>query len=91
MLTPVYLSSFEKSYKRLRKGGKVSRADVEELVLMISNYETLPFKYKDHKLSGEYEGYRECHLKYDLLLIYKIKKVGSTLILKNIGSHSELF
>ena len=91
MLTPSYLSSFRKSYKKLRKGGKISRTEVEEVVLMISNSTILPSRYKDHKLNGEYEGYRECHLKYDILLVYKINKIDGILILKNIGSHSELF
>lgn len=91
MLIPAYPSSFKKAYKKLRKGGKVSRAEVEEVVLILSDNKTLPPKYKDHKLGGEYEGYRECHLRYDVLLLYKIDKVGSILILKNIGSHSELF
>ena len=48
-------------------------------------------KYKDHKLIGKYAGFRECHIKPDLLLIYK--KENKTLILMCIalGSHSDLF
>jgi len=46
-------------------------------------------KYRDHLLVGEWMGYRECHLKPDLLLIYK-KPDDKTLRLARLGSHSEL-
>lgn len=49
-----------------------------------------PSKYRDHALIGDWSGYRECHLKPDLLLIYK-KVEQSVLQLARLGSHSELF
>lgn len=91
MLIPEYLNSFRKSYKNFLRGGRISRADVEDVVLFISTGNILPMSYKDHKLGGEYEGYRECHIKKDILIIYKIDKKHSLLILRNIGTHSELF
>ncbi len=91
MLTPEYLNSFRKSYKNLRRGGRIQRVDVEDIILIISKGDILPIKYKDHKLNGEYEGYRECHVKQDILLIYKIDKINSILTLRYIGTHSELF
>ena len=51
----------------------------------------LPIKYQDHELNGEFIGYRECHIKSDLLLIYKIEKENLILVLVDIGSHSQLF
>ncbi|MDO7253952.1 type II toxin-antitoxin system YafQ family toxin, partial [Helicobacter cappadocius] len=48
-------------------------------------------KYKDHKLKGEYKDFRECHIKPDLLLIYKIDKEVLILACIAIGSHSDLF
>jgi len=51
--------------------------------------ETLPEKYVDHRLSGDWENYRDCHVKPDLVLIYKID--SSSLKLARIGAHSELF
>lgn len=51
----------------------------------------LPVKYSDHGLNGEFLDYRECHIKGDLLLIYKIEKENLILILVEIGSHSQLF
>ena len=51
----------------------------------------LPEQYKDHNLSGNYKGYRECHIEPDWLLIYKIENDIITLTLVHIGTHSDLF
>lgn len=50
----------------------------------------LPEKHRDHALSGNWKDHRECHLKPDLLLIYKLPDTG-TLRFVRLGSHSELF
>lgn len=50
---------------------------------------TLPEKYRDHSLSGDYIGYRECHVKPDVLLVYRTD--AERVYLARIGSHSELF
>jgi len=47
-------------------------------------------QYRDHDLSGNWAGYRDCHIKPDLLLIYR-KPDPDTLQLARLGSHSELF
>jgi mRNA interferase YafQ len=52
--------------------------------------QVLPLRYSDHPLTGEYEDCRECHLKPNLLLIYR-KLDGDLLELTRLGSHSELF
>lgn len=52
--------------------------------------EALAFTYRDHALAGEYASCRECHIKPDLLLIYK-KPDDVNLLLVRLGSHSELF
>ena len=49
----------------------------------------LPTKYRDHDLVGGFVEYRECHIKSDVLLVYKVNK--EVLYLHRIGSHSELF
>ena len=53
---------------------------------------TLPESYRDHKLVGDWTGYRECHIESDWLLVYKWKEENLvlTLILKRTGSHSEI-
>ena len=50
----------------------------------------LEFRFRDHLLTGEYKGHRECHLKPDLLLIYR-KPDEETALFVRLGSHSELF
>jgi len=57
----------------------------------LSNNETLDKEYKDYKLIGNYLGCRECHVKPDLLLIYKIDDNILELALVRTGNHSKLF
>jgi mRNA interferase YafQ len=59
------------------------------IVLLLED-KTLPEKTRDHELSGEWSDHRECHLKPDLLLIYR-KPDAHVLQLVRMGSHSELF
>jgi mRNA interferase YafQ len=63
---------------------------LEQIATELANDTALSNKYRDHLLAGEYTHHRECHLKPDLLLIYK-KPDESTLRLVRLGSHSELF
>ncbi len=61
-----------------------------EILKLLFVDEPLPEKNRDHALSGDWSGYRECHVKPDLLLIYR-KPDADTLRLARLGSHSELF
>jgi len=79
-------TAFKRDFK---KHGDINTALIEVLYKLISN-EDLPGKYRDHSLSGDWSGYRECHVKPDLLLIYS-KPDEDTLLLVRLGSHSELF
>ncbi len=85
-----YSNEFKKGLKKL-KNDKNSLNLVRNIIKKLANNEILESKYKDHKLVGKYSGFRECHIKPDLLLIYK--KENKTLILMCIalGSHSDLF
>jgi mRNA interferase YafQ len=58
---------------------------------MLVNERSLPDNNQDHALKGEWAGYRECHVKPDLLLIYGKPAGVTTLRLARFGSHSELF
>lgn len=84
---------FEDSIQKLRRGGiKLSvRRKIEQTIDMLASGKKLPANYKDHKLKGELSKYRECHIKDDLLLVYRIEKESLILILINIGSHTQLF
>ena len=63
---------------------------VSTVVAVLLSDQVLPKNNRDHALSGEWAGYRECHIKPDLLLIYR-KPDADTLRLARLGSHSELF
>lgn len=85
-------TSFKRDYKRESKGQHRATLDREltpGLVALVSD-EPLAAKYRGHDLSGDWAGYRECHLRPDLLLIYR-KADTDTLRLARLGSHSELF
>lgn len=79
--------SFRRDFKRECKGRH--RATLPVLDTLVLD-QLLAESYRDHALTGEWEGCRECHIKPDLLLIYK-KAGHDRLILVRIGSHSELF
>lgn len=86
---PVFSKKFHKSLKKLLKSGSFDVEKLESIVDMLSNDKPLPENLRDHILKANWEGYRECHVEPNLLLIYKIE--DEELFLTNIGSHSELF
>ena len=61
------------------------------MIKKLAEGEVLDATYKDHKLIGNYLGCRECHIKPDLLLIYRINNDILELALTRVGSHSDLF
>ena len=63
----------------------------KDIIWQLANNEELASKYKDHALIGSYKGFRECHVKPDLLLIYKKQNEILLLTCVEVGSHSELF
>lgn len=81
---------FRKDYKRAYKRG-YNMALLETVVEILANGKTLPEKYKDHALSGNWSGKRECHITPDWLLIYKIDCDILVLTLTRTGTHSDLF
>jgi mRNA interferase YafQ len=64
---------------------------LKEVIEMLCEEKELPEKFCDHALSGEYSGYRDCHIQNDWLLIYKIDKESSLISLYRTGTHSDLF
>ena len=91
MYIKFYTKQFQKSFNKILRSGKIKRKDVDFVIDLIAIGDKLDPIYQDHGLSGEYQGYRECHIKFDLLLIYKIEDNKLVLVLFDIGSHSELF
>lgn len=86
----IYTKKFEKDIKNLKKQNK-DLTELFDVVNCISKGETLDKKYKDHKLVGDFNNYRECHIENDFLLVYKIEKDKLVLILYRAGTHSEIF
>jgi len=84
----VRTKTFKRSFKKLNLTDDELQNFIE-IIYKLSNGLALEQKYKDHQLKGELKEFRECHIKPDLLLIYRIK--NSRLELIDIGSHSELF
>ncbi len=84
-------SRFKRDYKREAKGRHRSSLD-ESMVAVLRSLVAdmpLPERYRDHALTGNWSGYRDCHIKPDLVLIYE-KPDADTLRLIRLGSHSEL-
>ena len=81
---------FKKDLKLAKKQGK-NLDKLFDVVERLANGEVLEAKYRDHDLSGDYKGCRECHIDPDWLLIYEIFDDILVLLLNRVGSHSELF
>ena len=64
---------------------------LKEVITLLAMGETLPEKYKDHALTGNWSEHRECHIQPDWLLIYRIEDDVLVLTLSRTGSHSDLF
>lgn len=81
-------SQFKKDVKRLIKRRK-KFVEFKEVISKLSEGKTLGAKYRDHILTGQYKGTRECHIEPDWLLIYEL--TGDELVLVRTGTHSDLF
>ena len=90
MLTIKYQAAFKKDYKRIVKRGYDMRL-LEKVIELLANQKPLPEKNRDHQLSGDYAGCRECHITPDWLLIYEVDGDELILYLTRTGSHSDLF
>ncbi len=84
-----YGKRYLKHYKLLKKRG-YNMSLLDNIVMRLANDEKLDAKHKDHQLKGDKKSYRDCHVKYDWILIYKIDKGILTLILSETGTHSDL-
>ena len=85
----VQTSSFKSDFKKIARSGRYKVEDFQKVVTYLLQDETLPHKYHDHQLIGNWEGFRECHIKPDWLLIYRNTPDALTLV--RMGSHSDLF
>jgi len=88
MLIPIYTRQFDRDVKRMQKRGK----NLERLKIIIRSLLTegqLDPIHRDHKLIGNWQGRRECHIESDWFLIYKVDM--DHIVFERTGTHSDLF
>ena len=90
MLKIVPSNQFKKDLKLARKRG-CKMEHLRDVVNALANEQKLDEKYRDHGLTGNYNGFRECHIEPDWLLIYRINQDALELFLFRTGTHSDLF
>lgn len=88
MLRPRATSAFRKDWKRATRRGK-DLDTLDALMRRLANEEQLEPRFRDHKLSGNWQGFRECHVAPDWLLIYPIE--GDEITFVRTGTHADLF
>ena len=81
-------STFKRDIKSL---SETERQETQEVIRKLAGDEKLDAKYRDHQLLGKLKAFRECHVRPDLLLIYRINDDILELYLYRIGSHSKLY
>ncbi|MFG0642838.1 type II toxin-antitoxin system YafQ family toxin [Delftia sp. WSY_22] len=91
-----YSQDFLKDYRKAVHSGMVDMSRVNEAItVVIANDGPINPEWNDHALKGSMDGYRELHVKGDLLLIYEVgegpKKNTETVVFVRLGTHSELF
>lgn len=90
MLDIVLSNRFKKDLKLAARHG-YNLELLDEIVDKLAKREPLPDKNWDHSLTGDYAGFRECHIQPDWLLVYRIEEEELFLFLSRTGTHSDLF
>jgi mRNA interferase YafQ len=90
MLKIQITTRFKRDLKKFKHNQSVIR-ELDNVLKILAQRKELPSKYQDHNLSGNWNHSRDCHLKPDTLLIYRVDQEKKLLVLLRIGSHSELF
>lgn len=83
-------SEFKKSWERYKRAGRRDMNAVRHVMTLLFLGEPLPSEYRDHELTGDWAGFRECHIGGDFLLIYEHSR-PDLITFTDLGSHSELF
>ncbi|MCK5590515.1 MAG: type II toxin-antitoxin system YafQ family toxin [Candidatus Pacebacteria bacterium] len=91
MLSIKTTQGYRRALKKLVRSGQFKIDKLEKVIDALVQGKKLPKSNKDHYLSGDLVGFRECHIQSDVLLVYYIEQDKLVLVLVNIGSHSNLF
>jgi mRNA interferase YafQ len=87
--TIVQTSQFKQDLKRVKNSGRYVVDDLLQVLDLLAQNQPLLEKHKDHNLTSNWKGHKECHIKPDWLLIYQL--TSDKVVLTRTGSHSELF
>ena len=90
MLTIKYQTAFKKDYRRIKRRGYDINL-LKAVIGLLAEGRELPAKYRDHDLTGNFKGCRECHIAPDWLLVYQVEDHELLLYLMRTGTHSDLF
>ena len=85
-----FTNVYKKSYTRAKKRG-LNLKLLDDVVEALGHGYKLDAKYRDHALHGNWEGFRECHIQPDWLLIYLVENDVLTLTLVETGTHADIF
>ena len=85
-----FSNRYKKSYKMAMKRGLDTNL-LDSVVKQLVEGKILDPKYHDHQLTGKYKAYRECHIQFDWLLVYRIVRKKCVLYLLDTGTHEEIF
>ena len=83
-------SLFKKDVKRMKKRGRDMKK-LDEVVNMLQSGTPLSWEFRDHALSGDYSGFRECHIQSDWILLYYFDEEQIVLVCSRTGTHSDIF
>jgi mRNA interferase YafQ len=90
MRTIRFTARFRKDFKRVSRTFPDIQTELQPVIDLLCADASLPVRNQDHPLKGEWLGFRDCHIRPDLVLIYR-KFEPEFLEVSRIGSHSELF
>ena len=90
MLEIVPSNAFKRDLRRAKKRGR-NLTSLYDVLTLLAREEPLGEKYRDHALTGDYKGFRECHIEPDWLLVYRIEFDALALFLFRTGTHADLF
>ena len=84
-----YSNKYKKSYHQAKKRG-LDISLLDNVVKQLAEGKTLDPKHKDHKLTGNYKDFRECHIQFDWVLVYRIVRKRCYLYLLDTGTHQDV-
>lgn len=91
MYQPIHTKQFNRDVKSIQKSGSKDIEKLKEVIRILIEGEKIDPSYRDHPLKGNFKDRRECHIKPDWLLVYKIVKDEKIIIFERTGSHSDIF